>query len=542
MDPELAELRGQARAMVASRSSPAKQLTKASPSKPAASSDSQRAIATQRAQLEQLKRENGQLQKAQGGRAGVPASQQERLNKLDELVDTYSRKIEVESRQVESINRELELTQARLATLRQGSGAGAAKGDHAGAHAAEKHMKVVENRLEQVEQRFGETLAENKRLREDIESLNKTREMFEAAQLKMEKELASWREKVAQLSTSVAVAGEAQHAATMQLESLRTQADKEHALFEDEARALARCFESDSRLLDAQATRLERLLDAPDVEPDAVQEEEGGLSFDEAVAQLADAAGIDSASLTALVAHYSGLEAANFSAFSDCNSENEGICAMQKQVRSLENDARQAEVEGVLCKQRGVVGQSLTKRDAAHGRAEAFDETRVAMERRMAALRGAVCQVLVGLGGAVPPEAQAPAVATPNTAGGRQQQRQAGTSTGAAATGAAVGAALGALEARARAVLAVWSSLVGRTAAVPSAGAMLAGVAQAHAVGEQRPAATAAPAQQQDRTLHRNKLYNESDDDDSNGSGDEMPLTRDQIQAQLAARLASAKT
>eukprot|EP00955_Chlamydomonas_euryale_P055656 356176-Chlamydomonas_euryale.AAC.5 len=50
-----------------------------------------------------------------------------------------------------------------------------------------------------------------------------TREMFEAKQLKAEKELASWREKTQELSTLVAVAGEARTIAVASLESLRTQ-------------------------------------------------------------------------------------------------------------------------------------------------------------------------------------------------------------------------------------------------------------------------------------------------------------------------------
>lgn len=38
----------------------------------------------------------------------------------------------------------------------------------------------------------------------------------------------------------------------------------------------------------------------------------------------------------AIVSHYAGLEAANFAAFNECNSANEKIAAMQKQIRSLQ--------------------------------------------------------------------------------------------------------------------------------------------------------------------------------------------------------------
>ena len=40
-------------------------------------------------------------------------------------------------------------------------------------------MQVLENRLHQAEQRFGETLARNRELRTEIESMNKQRETYE---------------------------------------------------------------------------------------------------------------------------------------------------------------------------------------------------------------------------------------------------------------------------------------------------------------------------------------------------------------------------
>ena len=39
--------------------------------------------------------------------------------------------------------------------------------------------QVLENRLHQAEQRFGETIARNRELRSEIESMNKQRETYE---------------------------------------------------------------------------------------------------------------------------------------------------------------------------------------------------------------------------------------------------------------------------------------------------------------------------------------------------------------------------
>ena len=50
------------------------------------------------------------------------------------------------------------------------------------------------------------------------------------------------------------------------------------------------------------------------------------------------AAGLDPLNLGALVSYYGNLEAANFSAFNDCNAANEQIAAIQKQIRALQVD------------------------------------------------------------------------------------------------------------------------------------------------------------------------------------------------------------
>ena len=48
------------------------------------------------------------------------------------------------------------------------------------------------------------------------------------------------------------------------------------------------------------------------------------------------AADLDPSDLSSLVQHYAGLEAANFTAFNECNAANEKIAAMQKQIRAVQ--------------------------------------------------------------------------------------------------------------------------------------------------------------------------------------------------------------
>ena len=48
------------------------------------------------------------------------------------------------------------------------------------------------------------------------------------------------------------------------------------------------------------------------------------------------AADLDPADLSSLVQHYTGLEAANFKVFNECNAANEKIAAMQKRIRAVQ--------------------------------------------------------------------------------------------------------------------------------------------------------------------------------------------------------------
>eukprot|EP00955_Chlamydomonas_euryale_P055654 356176-Chlamydomonas_euryale.AAC.3 len=74
------------------------------------------------------------------------------------------------------------------------------------------------------------------------------------------------------------------------------------------------------------------------VDESSIQEDGVGPSFELTVAQLSEAAGLDRDAhpLSALVAHYRGLEASNFAAYNACNAANEEISELQRKARALE--------------------------------------------------------------------------------------------------------------------------------------------------------------------------------------------------------------
>jgi len=249
------------------------------------------------------------------------------------------------------------------------------------------------------------------------------------------------------------------------------------------------------------------------------------------------------------------------------------------------------EVEGVLSRQKDVIRMTLTKRDAAlrsvvqplndnrtcriishhqccwttvrahvcpassgtvFRRAEILDEKRTAMERRLSAVSSGVDQALKSLG-------------CSSTTPAKSQQAMSGGSAAPSATSAALMGSLGQLEARSRAVVAVWSTVMGKAVSVPGAQAMVnsqlsssisreAGVAAAAAAAaatvstEDKPGgilnrqkdgktsvissseSTGVSVQRQQGVA--NRLLDDSGSlDDVGSSEDEAPLTREQMQS-----------
>lgn len=176
----------------------------------------------------------------------------------------------------------------------------------------------------------------------------------------------------------------AQHACL----AVALQGDVEQDLFEAESRELARCIEADARLLSTQARRLQRVLgsaeaaehrrsifsdetraddghiivgegtlgDGPGgVEGRMAPRSDGAVDAEAAsrvgtaaaaacklVSELAGIAGLSLEDLKVVVAHFEGLEAANFLLFNECNDMNVGVGALQKKVGPCPSATHQA--------------------------------------------------------------------------------------------------------------------------------------------------------------------------------------------------------
>ncbi|GFH10575.1 uncharacterized protein HaLaN_05910, partial [Haematococcus lacustris] len=357
------------------------------------------------------------------------SAQQERIEKLQDLIETYNRKIEVESRQVEAMNQELEVTQAKVLDLRRLTG-----GPQSAVEASRQALKtrqLLENRLEQLCQR-------------------------------LERDIASRQAELDAVRAAIAIADEARVSARRSATALQVANQREAGAAEEVLKSLADCQGADKQLLLAQAQRLEAMTAAgsADSSPTASQLP-SAAQCEQLISQLLAITGIgdqhlrqpktfnsknhtSSESLQQLVAYCCRLEAQNFAVFSSCNQANEKLGALQQELEQLQAEAAAAEAQGALAQQKEVIQATLAKRDAACKRMEGLRDKQVGIERRLALVRAGVAAALKALGvvPAQPARPQDPACVF-----------------------ATLMENLGLFETRARAVVAVYSTILGKSGA-----------------------------------------------------------------------------
>ncbi|GLC34340.1 Outer dynein arm protein 1 [Pleodorina starrii] len=503
--------------------------------------------------------------------AGLTPAQNDRADKLMEVADTYSRKIEVEQRQLESLEREVELAQAQLLAARRDIGGHS--GTHAVTIAPVKAVKALETRLEAAHRRFNEHIAANRDLKVQIDAATRRQAGMEAVRSQLEREVASVAAELVAVHEATRVAGEAKQEALVQVAALSVSEDSEAAAFEVEVRELAACQVADERLLQAQAARLTKAVEAAEAadgpsgggpsEPLDLDSVEQGIGVEAAALQLQRTAGLSS--LPEALEHYRSLEQRSFDLFSACNEANERIGALSREAKELEAEVRQMEAESVAGRQHEAIRQVLGRRDAAVRRLEGLMERRSVIERRLAMLRTGIFTCLRKLGAAAAAQAwdaAAPAASGAGSGGSKRSSGSGGDGTAAAAAPGAsapasaaahhpavaacahVMAGLAHLEQRAAAIIAVQGTMVGRsssltrlsgsgsrpaTASLPSTGPSILAAAPSVGAGGGAGKATAAAGGNAAAGGADVELIDESDDDE-----DEMPLTREQIQARSA--------
>jgi len=217
------------------------------------SEDSQNTIRMQRQQIFKLKKDNDRLKEdlaleTRQAKQANNMSASAQIAKLQDQADMYTRKIEVEKRRIEDLDKQITKMQATI--LLQRSHMGGINASRENNQQVQKQIRILENRLDKALVKFNEALAHNKQLRETIDNLRRERIVFDGIYRKLERELHEKKNKMAQIIEISNAAYEARDKAQAEMVALKAQADKEQTKFEQEWSQLGALIEKDKRTKD----------------------------------------------------------------------------------------------------------------------------------------------------------------------------------------------------------------------------------------------------------------------------------------------------
>lgn len=324
------------------------------------------AIGQESQKLDNISKENARLAKEvakKEEKQKVDLRQQEMI-RLNDQLDVYTRKIEVEQRKVSELSAQVEEVKtnikAQQGDILEWSGrSGVANAAKDSNMAIQKQIRQLENRLEKALVKFNEALAHNKELRQEIDGLRRERVVFDSIYKKLERELDHKKKEMANIIEISNSAYESRDQAQQEMQALKKQLEEEQAAFEEEWKDLG-------RIIEADRARKQNRKAAAEIEQrgEMTVEEEMGMkkklikgtwaiardkasmhvqaekvqTYEEAFARIMDATNIHS--IDELVDTFINAEDKNFTLFNFVNELTSEIEKLEEQIQDIK-----AEVE-----------------------------------------------------------------------------------------------------------------------------------------------------------------------------------------------------
>eukprot|EP00297_Palpitomonas_bilix_P000891 CAMPEP_0113874464 /NCGR_PEP_ID=MMETSP0780_2-20120614/4349_1 /TAXON_ID=652834 /ORGANISM="Palpitomonas bilix" /LENGTH=551 /DNA_ID=CAMNT_0000860241 /DNA_START=138 /DNA_END=1793 /DNA_ORIENTATION=+ /assembly_acc=CAM_ASM_000599 len=334
-----------------------KKLRRAESDKKAYQDESNNTLRQQKLAITSLREENERLKEdlsmeTKQSLVGSAIAGTEGLSRLQDQADSFTQKVEYEKKKIEDMEKELRDIQKKTLEQRQKMGGVNAVRD--ANKALDKQIKVLENRLDKSLVKFNESLAQNKRLRDEIDNLRRERVIFDGVYRKLEKELQENKKEMANIVETSNIAYEARDQAHHEMNVLRAMADKEQMAFEAEWRELGKQIEDEKKQRESVHSK--------DGRGELGTEEEGKLkkkiakgawniakdramqqsavekvrSYEEAFERIKEATGI--ADIDELVTTFIEAEDQNYALFNYVNELNSEIEKMDEQILEVQSD------------------------------------------------------------------------------------------------------------------------------------------------------------------------------------------------------------
>ena len=262
--------------------------------------------------------------------------------------ESYKQKIEHERKKQQEYERSKKILQEKI--LKQRSSMGGINASRENSSALDKQIRILENRLEKANQKFNESIANNKKLREEIDNLRRERVIFDNIYQKLEKELHDRRKEMADIIETANSAYEDRDRAQTMLAKLKQDAEREQIEFEKEWKELNTMIEKDVKMNKFMKMRED---DVPEAEEDDmvnskakgnwgavaakttgyVQNERIRL-YEDAFSKIQAATGIHD--IDELVESFIKAEEQNFSLFKYVNELSDELDALEIEIGDLQ--------------------------------------------------------------------------------------------------------------------------------------------------------------------------------------------------------------
>jgi len=390
------------------------------------SDDSQAVLSNQRTMIDKLKSDNEQLKdelqlEKRHAKVYDSVSAQAQIAKLQDTGDMYTRKIELEKRRIEELDKQMEIMHKKIWEQRQKMGGVNASRETNQAIA--KQIQILENRLDKALKRYNEALANNKRLRENIDNLRRERLVFDQIYRKLEKELAEKKKEMARIIEISNKAYEARDAAQSEMAALKSQADKEQDDFEREWKELGKMIEQDRKMKDFMKKEREKL-SQQEHRGDMTVEQEQSLkkkvlrgnwgiakdkasihasmekvqSYEEAFAKIQAATGISD--IDELVTTFINAEDQNFALFNYVNELNGECEKLEEQISEIRSEIEKYKGQGLNTdNQRKKILKDLEERLArTEAKAEQYEKKYEAAMKTVNALKVGIASIFKKIG------------------------------------------------------------------------------------------------------------------------------------------------
>lgn len=381
------------------------------------SEDSQNIIKRQRATIEKLKSENDQLKEELSRSSNTTDTTTftqrtlKEMHKLQDEADQYTRKIEVERRRLEEIEKQAGLAGTKVFAARaELGGVNATKEND---QSVNKQIKVLENRLDKALTKFNEALSHNKVLRGEIDDLRRERRVFEQIYKKLERALHEKKREMVNVIEISNIAYEARDQAQNEIAALRAQADKEQGAFEAEWRELGKVLEAEKKTSDAnikvggmdreQEKRLHKTMirgswqlghdkNQQDMAASQVQ------MYDDAFAKIQAATGLTD--INELVTSFINAEDQNFSLFNFANELNQDTEKLEEQVAELKTELEKYKgLDTSSGDQRRKLLKDLERRlQRAEGKSESYEQKYKLAYKTVTALKSGIQTIYSKIG------------------------------------------------------------------------------------------------------------------------------------------------